>query len=306
MELADFTKPGEKKKLIWAGILGFVALLFLWWTFVGFGSSKPPAAPTATRGAGGTQQTTVGRRQTRPEPEAQASPDLSDMRDVNWEPSHIEVPGAKRNIFAFYEKPVAPQVEKPTPTPTPTPTPPVLLASVSPSNVYAKTAEFTLEVTGDKFTSDMRIFVDEREQVTKYKGPQQMSATIPASVIAGPGIRQVKVRTPDNRSYSNQIGLNVAPPPTPNYSYVGIFGTKHYVGDTALLQDKNNKELLSVQRGDVLSGRFRITSISEKEVVFIDTNLKIKHSLAMSEGERTPGSPLARPTPRVDADDDEP
>jgi len=99
--------------------------------------------------------------------------------------------------------------------------------------------------------------------------------------------------------------LSVAPAPTPNYSYVGIIGTPTHV-DTALLQDKTNKEILSVQRGDLLSGRFRVTSISEKEVVFMDANLKIKHTLAMTEGERVSGAPLGRPTPRVDSEDDEP
>jgi len=33
--------------------------------------------------------------------------------------------------------------------------------------------------------------------------------------------------------------------------------------------------------------------------------LKIKHTLAMSESDKG-GGPLARPTPRVDAEDDEP
>ena len=43
MELADLSKPGEKKKLIWAAALGFLAILFLWWTFVGFGSAPTPS-----------------------------------------------------------------------------------------------------------------------------------------------------------------------------------------------------------------------------------------------------------------------
>lgn len=305
MELADFSKPGEKKKLIWAGVLGFVAILFLWWTFVGFGSSKPPTP--ANKNANTTQATAVGRRQrplqveTTPEP-----PSLSELQPVAWNDSFTQVPDAKRNIFAFYEPPPKPVVVPSTPTPTPPPPPPVLLASISPSNVYAKTADFTLELSGDKFTPEMRIYIDTRELPTKYKGPQQLSAQVTAAMITNAGIRQVEVRTPDGRAYSNRVGLSVAPPPTPNYTYVGIFGTKHYVGDTALLQDKNNKELLSVQRGDVLSGRFRVTSISEKEVVFLDTNLKIRHTLNMTEGERAAGSPQSRPTPRVDAEDDEP
>jgi hypothetical protein len=72
------------------------------------------------------------------------------------------------------------------------------------------------------------------------------------------------------------------------------------------VQDKNNKNVLNVHRGDVLGGRFRVTSISEKELVMMDTTLKIKHTLAMTEGDKNPGNPLARPTPRVESEDDEP
>jgi hypothetical protein len=96
----------------------------------------------------------------------------------------------------------------------------------------------------------------------------------------------------------------VAAPPTPNYSYVGIIGTRKFI-DTAILQDKGNKEILNVQRGDLLGGRFRVTSISEKEVVVVDNNLKVKHTLPMTiQGDR--GNPMQRPTPRVDSEDDEP
>jgi hypothetical protein len=40
MELIDLSKPGEKKKVLLAAILGLVAILFLWWTFFGFGKSS--------------------------------------------------------------------------------------------------------------------------------------------------------------------------------------------------------------------------------------------------------------------------
>src|SRR4030095_753104 len=302
MELADFSKPGEKKKLIGAGILGFVAILFLWWTFIGFGSGNSTPRTSVV-------PQTPGNRPTVKQPTSVSDNsqviNVSDLTAVNLPTTIPIVQEPRRNIFAYLEKPVVAPAPDVTPTPTPTPTPPVLLAAISPSNVYAKTGDFTLEVSGDKFTPEMRVFMDGREMSTKYKGPQQMSAAISAAIIANSGLRKIEVRTPDGRVYSNQIGLSVAPPPTPNYSYVGIFGTKHYV-NTGLLQDKNNKEILSVQLGDRISGRFRVTSISDKEIVFVDTNLKIKHSLTMTEGERTAGSPIARPTPRVDAEDDEP
>jgi hypothetical protein len=304
MELADFSKPGERKKLIWAAVLGLIAIIFLWWTFIGFGRSNPttttrPSTSTTLRNRSAPTRAS-NNVNTSTEPQLA---DMSYMQEVVLQGPGTNVPEPKRNIFAYVEK--AKPVASPTTPPTPTPTPPVLLANINPQNVYARTADFTLELSGDKFTPDMRVFVDGRELPTKYKGPQQLTATVAAAIIASPGVRQIKVQTPNGSAYSGSVQLSVAPAPTPNYSYVGIIGTPTHV-DTALLQDKNNKEILSVQRGDLLSGRFRVTSISEKEVVFMDANLKIKHTLAMTEGEKVSGAPLGRPTPRVDAEDDEP
>lgn len=307
MALVDLDKPGEKKKLIWAAVLGLIAIIFLWWIFVGFGSSsssrasvRPAASPAPPPRASG--QNNAGGNNG-------ASSDvlnLAAFRPIEFQQSSYDAPEAKRNIFAYYVPP-----EKPTPaptieTPSPTPTPPVLLASISPATAYARAPEFNLEVAGDKFTPATRIFVDGRELPTKYISPQQLATTVPATFIANPGPRPVLVRTPDNSLYSNVVTLNVAAAPTPNYTYVGIIGTTTRVGDTALVQDKNNKNIVSVQRGDLLGNRFRVTSISEKELVLLDPSLKIQHKLTMSEGDRSMGSPLARPTPRVDAEDDEP
>ena len=302
MQLVDLSKPGEKKKLIVAAALGFAAIIVLWWAFIGFGSSPTTAArptPTPQRAA----------QQTPPRPNTgTVSPDVKDLQaftELEYTPASYNPPEAKRNIFAYYEPPLRPVVTPTVAPPPPTPPPPVLLASVSPANVYARTADFKLEVAGDKFTPAMRIFVDGRELPTSYKNPQQVSATVPAAFITAPGARNVMVRTPDNSLYSNPATINVAAPPTPNYNYIGIISPENRVADTALVQDKNNKNVVSVYKGDVLSGRFRVTSISDKELVLTDTTLKIKHTIAMTEGDKGAG-PLSRPTPRVDAEDDEP
>jgi hypothetical protein len=303
MQLVDLSKPGEKKKLLSAAILGLVAIVVLWWTLIGFGSGtsttvRSTASPSPQRAQQNTQR-----------PNDTVSPEVKNLQaftEVRYEPASYNAPEAKRNIFAYYEPPVVPVATPAPPSPTPTPTPPVLLASVSPANVYARTADFKLEVAGDKFTPAMRIFVDGRELATAYKNPQQVSATVPASFIAAPGARNVMVRTPDNSLYSNSASINVADPPTPNYTYIGIISPENRVADTALVQDRNNKSILSVYKGDVLSGRFRVTSISDKELVLTDTTLKIKHMLKMSEGDKAAGGPLSRPTPRVDAEDDDP
>ena len=300
MQLVDLNKPGEKKKLIWAGALGLVAIVFLWWVLIGFDSgTKTAARPAATPTPRPQVPTTPADAQ------SAAVQNAAAFAEIKYEPPSYNPPEARRNIFAYYVPPVKPVEQVATPTPTPEPSPPVLLASLSPSNVYARTADFKLDVAGDKFTSEMRIFVDGRELPTTYKGPQQLSATIPASFIAQPGVRQILVRTPDNRLFSNPMQIAVAAPPIPNYSYIGIISPPNRVNDIALVQDKGNKNVINADRGDVLSGRFRVTSISEKELVLVDTNLKIKHTIAMSEADKG-GGPLSRPTPRVDSEDDEP
>jgi hypothetical protein len=307
MPLIDLNKSGEKKKVIWASILGLVAIIFLWWTFVGFGSSSPSRAsvrPTATPtpARAGAQPPAAGGNQ-RASSEVL---DIKDIRPISFERSSYDAPEAQRNIFAYYvppAKPAAPPKVESTPEPSP---PPVLLASVSPANAYARAPEFKLDAMGDKFTPALRIYVDGRELPTKYISPQQLSTTVPASFIANPGPHAVMVRTPDNALYSNALSLSIAAAPLPNYVYVGIIGKTNRVGDLALVQDKNNKSVVSVQRGDLLSNRFRVTSISEKELVLMDANLKIQHKLTMTEGDKSMGSPLSRPTPRVDSEDDEP
>lgn len=308
MSLVDLTKPGEKQKVIWAAVLGLVAVIFLWWVFIGFGSSsssRTAARPAATPNP---QRSNTARQQNQPvsDTPSQAVADMSMYREIIFQRSSYDAPEAKRNIFAYYEPPPPPTPQPKVEQPSPTPPPPLLLASISPSNAYARSGDFKLEAAGDKFTGDSRIYIDGRELPTTYISPQQLSTTVPASIIANPGARQVMVRTPDNRLFSIPLALSVAAPPIPNYTYVGIISPTTRVGDMALVQDKNNKSIVSVQRGELLSGRFRVTSISDKELVLIDATLKIQHKLAMSEGDKSLGGPLSRPTPRVDAEDDEP
>jgi hypothetical protein len=310
MQAVDLTKPGERKKLIWAAVLGLVAVVFLWWALIGFGSGKSPNTPRAQAtpsGPGSRTSQTAAATQPQNQTPSQNVLDLQQIAPIVYHPSSYSAPDVKRNIFAYYvppPPPPAPTVQQPTPTPTPPP--PLLLASVSPSNVYARSADFKLEVAGDKFTPATKIYLDGREMPTNYISPQQLSTNVSASMIAAPGSRNVIVRNADNSLYSNQTMLSIAAPPTPNYLYVGIISPHTRVEDTALVQDKNNKNVLNVHRGDVLGGRFRVTSISEKELVMMDTTLKIKHTLAMTEGDKSASNPLTRPTPRVESEDDEP
>ena len=306
MQLSDISNPQERKKLIVAIGLGVIAIVFLWWALFGFGSRSKPIVKNSNSNS-------VPRLGTRAATEQRAAETADEIKNApleqlrpivltNFMPA---VPEASRNIFVYYEKPQPSPMAETTPSPTPTPTPPVLLAGIQPANVFARTEDFTLEASGDKFAPGVRIVVDGRELTTRFVSPQQLSATVPASMIVNPGTHSVMVKSSDGALYSTTLSLNVSAPPTPNYSYIGIIGTRRYI-DTAILQDKNNREILNVQRGDVLGNRFRLTSISEKELVLVDTNLKIKHTLPFSTDRDRAIGPQSRPTPRVEAEDDEP
>ena len=306
MQAVDLTKPGEKKKLIWAAILGFVALIVLWWVFFGFGGSSNSNTPRAAASPTPARTTGPG---SRPQTNQTPSPDVANLAlfaPIHYVPSSYSAPEARRNIFAYYVPPPTPPPAVREVAPTPTPPPPLLLASLSPSNVYARSADFKLEVAGDKFTPATKIYFDGQELPTTYVSPQQLSANVAAALIGAPGTRNIIVRTPDNSLFSAPASLNVAAPPTPNYLYVGIISPNNRVDDVAIVQDKSNRNIMNVHRGDLLSGRFRVTSISDKELVMTDTTLKIQHKLAMTEGEKSIGNPLTRPTPRVESEDDEP
>lgn len=295
MKLSDPNNPNEKKKMIAAGVLGLVALIILGYVFFGGSSSKPGSniaagprtSPTPLRGSNITQP-------------PEETPADDDLRPVVYSGTVASAAEGNRNIFAYYEPPPATPKPVYVPPPTPAPTPPLLATGVSPSNVYARTpGDFSLQVSGDKFTPAVHIIVDGRDLPTRFINANQLFATVPASMITFPGPKAVLARTPDGKLYSNPLSLNVAPPPDPNqsYSYVGLIGKRSF-NDTAVLMTRSTKELMNVQRGEVIGNRFRIVSISEKEIQLLDTQLKIPHKMSFS-AESSPNSPY-RPPARVD------
>jgi hypothetical protein len=253
MAAAEIRSASDQKKLFLAIGLGLVAIIALWWVFVGFGSSQKPIA----RGNTPTASPTASPARTNSAKQNVPELDPASVTPVSWEHREPNVSEPQRNIFAFYVPP------EPTPKQTPTPTPPkppeILVAGTSPSSVVAQTEGFSLEVRGDKFTPTVSIMIDGQPFPTKYISPQQLSTTVPASMIANAGPRKIEVKSGDGLLFSNFITLNVTAPPVPNYNFVGIIGKPRHIGDTALLQEKSTKEIVSAQRGDVIGGRFRVT-----------------------------------------------
>ncbi len=293
MQLFDPKNPNEKKKMIVAAVLALIAIIVLGYVFFGGGSSKPPTNTNVVVRASPTPARVV-----KPSESPEASDDLSVYQPVSYSGAVAAASGADRNIFSYYEPP--PPTPRPTamiPTPTPAPPPPLVASGVSPSSIYARTPnDFSLQLTGDKFTPAVHIIIDGREMPTRFISSQQLFTTVPASLIANAGVRQIMARSSDGHLYSNTVSLNVTQPPVPNFVYVGLIGKPRF-NDIAVLQDKSSKDLSNVQRGDPVGGRFRVVSISEKEVVLMDTTLKIRHTLPFTQDPNS-GAPF-RTVPRV-------
>ncbi len=320
----------ERKQKIMAAVLGGLALLFLGYTLFGGSSDTAKNANRKSSVVGGNANTTAS-GDTIPAPDELNSiyndPNFQFFA-ISYSPGVVASGAATRNIFAFpppppppappvIRPPAPPPVLPPTPVPPPPPPPPLFLASIAPGSVYARTGDFTITVAGDKFTPESHIFFGDRELPTRFVSGQQLIATVPGDLITYPGGRQVAVRTTDGALYSNTGSLAVQDPPKPDtFLYVGMIGTR-FRNDTAILKDKAKggqpgEDLLSVQRGDVVGGRFRVTSISEREVVFTDTALKLTHRIPMEADKNNPqpgfpnnGQPRYQQPPVKGDDDDE-
>ena len=223
---------------------------------------------------------------------------------VVYDPASVYAPEPGRNIFAFYEPPPpCPTCPTPTPkpvitpTPTPPPPPPMTLAVVTPQTVYAGADGFRLEIGGDKFDPTARVYFNQNEVPSHFVSPQQMTADIAASMIAQEGPKQIIVQTPDGKLFSNQVMLNVQPPPKPQFQYIGMIARKRYNNDTAYFLEQGKQTPVGARLNDVVGGRFRVISISAEETVLQDTNLGFKHRLALYRP--APGTVINdRPSPR--------
>ena len=290
----------ERKKMIAAGVLGLFSLVALYMAFGGsfFGGSSTTAvtvkvSPTpranaplsATRGDGVL-------------PTVDEQNFLYQTTPVVYVPGNAYAPDAGRNIFAFYEPPPpcrgaecpspTPKPPPPLPTPTPVPLPPIMITA-SPQSVYAGAKGFRLEVSGNEFPADARIYFNQNEMKTTYVNAQRMYTEVPANYITQQGPRQVIVQTPDGKLYSNQVMLTVQAPPKPTLQYIGMIGRKRYNNDTAYFIEQGNTTPIGRRLNDVVAGRFRLVDISPSEVVFEDVNLGFRHPIPLTKTPTTSG-----------------
>ncbi len=280
----------ERNKIIAAGVLGVVSLFAL---FLAFGPrlSGPATTTSVTVKTSPTPASGIpAPLNTTPLPSAEDQQFWYETTPINYSPGSEFAPDPGRNIFAFYEPP-PPCKDCPTPTPRPVepkplppaPTPHMHASFINPQNLYAGSPGFRLEVNGDRFTPDSRIYFNQVEMPTTFINEQKLITDIPANLIAQEGPRQIVVQTPDGLKYSDQLLMSIQPPPRPGFEYIGMIGRKRYNNDTAYFTESGKPAPFGARLNDVVSGRFRLVDIAPAEVVFEDVNLGFKHRLAVSK-----------------------
>ena len=283
----------ERNKIIAAGILGLVSLVALYMAFGRsfFGGSSTTAVTVKVSPTPRPNVQTVPNRGENPLPSTDEQNFVYQTTPVLYNPGSAGAPDPGRNIFAFYEPPPpcrgaecpspTPKPLPPPPTPTPVPTPPITIAAV-PQSVYAGSKGFRLEVSGNEFPANARIYFNQNEMKTTYVNPQRLYTEVPANYITQEGPRQVIVQTPDGKIYSNQVLLRVQAPPKPTLQYIGMIGRKRYNNDTAYFIEQGSPTPIGRRLNDVVAGRFRLVDISPKEVVFEDVNLGFRHQVGLT------------------------
>jgi hypothetical protein len=260
-------KETRNRLLLGALILLLVGVVYFQY-FSGSDAPNPAPTPTAKATPSPTpQRLTSGT----PEPIISEPLELSLMQ-----PGSHSGGGTGRNIF-IYPTPTPPPPPPP-PTPIVTPTPwPVPVNSLNPGNVFARTADFTLTVFGQKMPQDAQGFVNGRAFPTTFVSDTQVRINVPAEAIRMPGSLSVAVRSQsDARLESNPIPLNVAPPPEPPYKYIGLITLKN-VPRAVLVTNSSDDDVYNVRKGDVIGGKWKIINITTQKVEIEDTSIKVSH-----------------------------
>jgi hypothetical protein len=304
MAFLEGKTKSERNKIIAAGVLGLFALVAL---YLAFGRSFFGGSTTSAT----VKVTTTPKANSTPAPGSANFPSVEEQQfnyqtvPVVYSPGSAYAPDPGRNIFAFYEPPKpctqdCPPSPIPSPTPmkspTPLPPPPMLIAAIQPQSMYAGERNFRLEVSGDKFTPESRIYFNQAEIPTFFINSQKLAGDVSSKFILDEGSKGVIVQTPDGKLYSNQVSLSVQAPPKPTMLYIGMIGRKRYNNDTAYFADNEKAPPYGARLNDVLAGRFRLIDIGPSEVVFEDVTLGFKHRVAISKGILVGSMPPGRGT----------
>lgn len=148
-----------------------------------------------------------------------------------------------------------------------------------------------MEVSGDRFTPEAKIYIDGSPLKTNFVSAQQLTATLTEAQFAKEGQRQVVIQTTDGTANSNPLSITIMAPPRPtSLQYIGMIGRKRYNNDTAYFTETGKQTPFGARLNDVVASRFRVVDISATGVVLEDVSLGFRHRLAITTAGTGTGS----------------
>ncbi len=276
----------EKRRLtILVGVLIVAAIALAVDRFV-LSDNGTTASPTTDQTAA---PATTSNRPANQSPPKKKHPSRTDS-DRGYRPLPLQVLTGKsgigrepdRNVFVYFipPPPPPPKVEPPPP-------PPLVIHSVNPRSVFAKTKDFTLRVLGMDLPEEALVFINGRSLKTTYVNGSELSAIVEKRWIAAPGQLQVEVRNSSGELYSNALYVAVQEPPVPIYKYIGRI-------DNLVYLQKGSSERLVARLGGTIENRWRVAEIGGDNIVLEDVQLGIPHAIPM-EGPIADGRPNFQP-----------
>lgn len=298
MKLFEGKTKSERNKTIAAIVLGVLCLVVFYFAFgrglFGSGTTATTGKPTPTPKTTSASKPGSGSPQM---PSREEQTFVGETTPIVYNPDRFGAPGPGRNIFAFYEPPKPTPYVPPTPPPpkpivTPTPEPPpIQIALLNPASVYAGANGFRLEIAGDRFTPDTKIYFEQQELPSTFVSEQRMTADIPGVLIRNAGKPQLMAQTADGTKRSNPVMLDVQTPPQPAFQYIGMIARKRSNNDTAYFKEPGKELPTSARLNDIVGGRFRVVSISNEKAILQDVNLEFNRvTLKLYEPPPTTGS----------------
>lgn len=170
-----------------------------------------------------------------------------------------------RNLFDYPPPP-------PPPPPTPAPPPTIVLNSVSPTSVYARTKPFEVVVRGSNFSLNMRLYLNGNPNFaqTVLVSDSEIKALVPQSAFERPGRLRFELKVPGQELsfFSRPLEITVLEPEDPNrlFKIIGHFTDPKGNPATVLAKNggnQNNPETTIAKVDDTIFNKWKVVSINK-------------------------------------------
>lgn len=260
-----------QKKLKVLGILCGAVVLILAYQYFFAASSIAPNTEKATT----TAQTDKSKRVPWNQVLTEQNPKDKNASTAGYVPVSLDVDALAnklnsgsevgRNLFDYPPPPIPPPIPPPPP-------PTIVLNSVSPTSVYAKTKPFEVVVRGSNFSLNMRLYLNGNPNFaqTILVSDSEIKALVPANYFDRAGRLRFELKVPGQEVsfFSKPLEISVLEPEDPNrlFKIIGHFTDPKGNPATVLAENggnQNNPKTTIAKVDDTIFNKWKVISINK-------------------------------------------